>query len=477
MHKFRIATTMKQHNPNQQTTLIKLISEYEAMSQKGTVGFFEEKVFFDFIEYYSSENAFDKALEVVDHALSQHYYSSDLLLCKARLLMDEQQVEAALICVDQAYALSPSDIDVQLLRSELLCILGQHNEALEVLNGLPVGEVKDTPKDIFLYKAFIHERLSDFDQMFDALKASLLHNPSNERVLKKILFCVEVAQKYEESVKFHKQLIDLDPYSYLAWYNLGHAYNCLDNNEKAADAFEYAFLANPQFMPAYKEFAATCCAYKAYDRALQAYETLLDHMDADSDVYTSIGACYEYKDDYEVAHVFYLKAISLDQSYSNTYFRIGECNAKQKKWDEAIQAYKKAITLDRRREEYFAALGEAYFQIGEDEKALPCFQQAADIAPELSMYWLQYALFLMETEAYDEAIDVLEEAGMYTADAELEYCKAACYFKKGEARLAKKQLAHALINYYDKHTILFNFVPTLNKNATIIGMINIYNQN
>ena len=43
---------MKQQNQNNQNIEKALISEYEAMSQKGTVGFYEETVFLALINHY-----------------------------------------------------------------------------------------------------------------------------------------------------------------------------------------------------------------------------------------------------------------------------------------------------------------------------------------------------------------------------------------------------------------------------------------
>ena len=106
---------MQQHNYDKQHTLNDLIFEYEAMSQKGTVGFYEETVFSQIIDYYESESSIDLALEAVDKALSQHFYSTTFYCRKAELLAIQKQEAAALSAIQQAEVLSPSDYEVKLI--------------------------------------------------------------------------------------------------------------------------------------------------------------------------------------------------------------------------------------------------------------------------------------------------------------------------------------------------------------------------
>ena len=103
---------MQQHNYDKQHTLNDLIFEYEAMSQKGTVGFYEETVFSRIIDYYESESSIDLALEAVDKALSQHFYSTTLYCRKAELLAIQKQEKAALSAIQQAEVLSLSLIHI-----------------------------------------------------------------------------------------------------------------------------------------------------------------------------------------------------------------------------------------------------------------------------------------------------------------------------------------------------------------------------
>ena len=46
--------------PFSHCTIMSLVFEYEVMSQKGTVGFYEEAVFLALIEHYQNDEKYDK---------------------------------------------------------------------------------------------------------------------------------------------------------------------------------------------------------------------------------------------------------------------------------------------------------------------------------------------------------------------------------------------------------------------------------
>ncbi len=468
---------MAQHNFNNPNTLPSRLSEYEYMSQKGTVGFFEEKVFLDFVKYYEQEDALDKALAVIDHALEQHSYSANLHVYKARMLMEFKEESQALEFLNRAHALSPSDVDIQILRSEVLTFLGHHEEALVAIEHVN-QQIDQLPEQLYLCRAYIYEQQANFDALFLELQQYLLLDPHDEESLKHIMFCVEVTEKYKESVQFHLTLIDKAPYSYMAWCNLGHAYAAIEDYVNAADAFEYAFLIKGKFVHAYKAFAKMCFKLKDYGRALRAFEDLLDQLETpDADLLTNIGECYEHLHKFELAHIFYNKSKKVNHQSSYNYYRIGECYVKQQLWSKAISAYKKAYKLDDRKEEFQLALADVYFQIGDDENAKFYFQKAVDTAPDTPICWVQYASFLMDIGALEDALAVLEEANDYGINAHLLYCKVSCLFLMNNRLEAIQLLRQALDDYYNQHDILFQFAPEIEGDSDIAALINLYNRN
>src|SRR5690625_6815507 len=76
---------------------------------------------------------------------------------------------------------------------------------------------------------------------------------------------------FEESIELHKHIINEDPYSYMAWYNLGQAYSCVGQYEKALAAYEYSYLIEPGFELGYQDRGDLFFELGRYKEALECY--------------------------------------------------------------------------------------------------------------------------------------------------------------------------------------------------------------
>ena len=122
-----------QHRIKRDPALFHLISEYENMSRKGHLSYFEDKDLFQLINYYEDEHALDKALEVVDLALNQYTYRSDFYTIKARLLLILGDVEEAMELLEYAENIAPFELEIKLLKARAYSELGCTSDALELV--------------------------------------------------------------------------------------------------------------------------------------------------------------------------------------------------------------------------------------------------------------------------------------------------------------------------------------------------------
>jgi len=468
---------MQQHNYDKQNRLNELIFEYEAMSQKGTVAFYEETVFSQIIDYYVSESAIDLALEATNIGLSQHLYSTLLYCKKAELLALQKQEDAALNAIQHAEVLSPSDYEVKLIKAEVLGLFGEHSNALSIISELKVAchlEQKKQLADIFFSEGIIYERMQQYDSTYLAWRQTLQFIPNHPEALDRIWGCIEMSRKFDESVQLYTQIIDQDPYCDKAWYNLGHAHTYFGNYEEAIEAYEYAFIINKEFEWAYRHCADLCMEIKNYAKALDCYQEVLTYILPDGELLFKVGQCYQFLGQIEFAQEFYKNSLKLDDINDEVYFHLGECAASLKKWRQAIRFYQKAIKIEDSREEYFAAIGEAYAQLNEWEKATQYLELAIELAPEQAIYWIKFANFLIQKGAYEEVLDLLTEANENAVGAELLYCKSACLFKMNESTAAIDVLAEALQEDFKMHPVLFNYLPKLATDRKINAVLDFY---
>ncbi len=458
-------------NSNHFNAFNKLVSDYEAMSQQGTVGFIEEPVIWQLVEHYEGQNQLDRAIDVIDHAIAQFSYSADFYLQKARLLCEQGKVRHALACLDDADALLLGEPEADLMRAELLAACDRNEEAFVILHRLKAELRGKELSNVHFCEACIYEQEEQFKKMFIALEQTLRLNPKHHSALERVWFSMELAGLYGRGVNLHQFLLDEDPYNHIAWYNLGYAYFCLKQFKKAIDAFEYAYLIQPDFVFAYRDCAESWIALGQFDKSLNCLEELLQHCEPDSELMVCIGRCYEGKREFVLAQQSYRRAIELNPNNDNAYFAEGACFFQQDNWMAAIKALSKAIELNDRREEYYIALAETYFQVDDEEQARNLYEQAVNIAPEQPTYWIQYARFLLDIGEGREAQETLEDAMCNTGGVDLTYSYSACLFVLGRRKEGFVRLCEGLSEAYDLHNVLFDFAPELEEDLERLAAI------
>ena len=462
---------MNQESYQDGSKLFQLLTRFDALEEGTGSAAFSQDEWLLIIRHFEEDLLFDRALEAVELALEMYPFTIDLLLNKAQIQISAQMEELAMGTLDKAEALAPDEFDIHILRVEALISLELYEDAHSLLNHL-----KHTPNTADLSKVFfseglLYESLEQYDQMFYSLRAAVQEDPNNVEALERMWICVELSKMYRESIILHEEILDQDPYSYQAWYNLGHAYAYFGRYEAAIEAYEFAFVINEKFEFAYRDCAEICYELRKYRQALKCYSEVLNHFEADQDLFLRIGQCYQHLGNLAFAKSFFEKAARLDSMNDEVFFHLGECYALEYDFKIAIQFYQKAIRIEDRREEYYAAMADAHWQLNQPELAEPLFQKATEVAPETTEYWIQHASFLMRTEQYDAAIDVLLEAEDYAVGTELLYCRIACLFAKGYRQEALYLLGDALDENYGLHRQLFDLMPRLEEDTQVLAMI------
>jgi tetratricopeptide (TPR) repeat protein len=462
-------------NNNRKThTLLNLITDFETLIEKGEVGFFDRSEFLSLIHYYQEEQLIEKAIEVVDIALEQFKYNVEFYVAKARLLLTRNSPKLALPFIEHAEKISPYEVEVQILKAKAFSKMGITQDAKAILGNLGTVADQQIFVEIGLCESYIFEAEKDFEQMYLKLKEVLKMAPLNEEALEKINYASTLCRRFEENIDFHQSLLDINPYNYLAWYNLGQSYSSIHEYEEAIDAMEYSFLIKEDFEAGYLDSADLCMQIRALSRAVEIYRDYLSHFDKDPFVLVNLATCLKDLGILPEARKITLEAIKLDPYNDEAYYLLAGIFEEEKKWESALNAFYKAIELDDTREEYFAGLAKMYDQLNEPDKAAKYFDQVIELEPSEEHFYLDYISFLFRQKLFNKALRVIKvsEDNVYSPD--IIYYKIASLWKMGKKSRVLSLLDLALEESYDNHQLLHMLIPDAMKDASIIDVIKYY---
>lgn len=449
-----------------------LASIYES---EGLSLFLDPETYQHLIDYYETEEQFEKALSVAQLAASHYRYTVDFNARQAQILLQINRYPEALNILDEALAISPNDFELSLLKAETYIRLGENSSGLALLAPFKPDANEADLSEILLVESLAFERVADFESMFYALKSALEASPENEQALDRISLCMEVCRKHEEGIALYKWLLDRNPYASLVWYFLAQAYAYLGHNAQAIEAYEYAFLAAPDFEEAYQEFVDLCIEEEHFREALDALQEISERFDTDSDLLLRIGNCYNSLAQYDTARKYLKQAASLDAHNEEVFYQLGKSYAAQQDWTKANAYYRKATRMSPDYEVYQQALAESAFRLGDYQLAETAHRKALTLAIDDPQNWLNLAWFLMEMRRTDEALELLEEAHENVlADEELSYSYCACLFANGKRQEGLRYLSGLLDEYYEGSSWLFEWQPLLRSDNEVNALLSLY---
>ncbi len=454
-----------------------LVEQYEQSLQNNQAPFFEQDDFESIIEYYELKGQFDKALEVAEKSLAQHPYSSALLLKKACLFFELKQLDNALEFLNKVELYDSNELGVYFLRAEIFAFQSKFEDAIRILEELETKTADQDLTDVYLQMCDVYEDWEKYTDVYNCLIKCLQVDPNNEEAINRLNYCIEITDKYKESIPFINWLIDQNPYNQFAWYNLAGCYQGIHQYEEAIHAYEYVLAINEDADFVYQDMAELHYEKGNYHKALEVIKEMLEIFDADDEIYFLQGKCYEALDDMKMARYCYRKAVHENPSLSEAYFRIGETYKNEKLWEQAYKAFQKANELEKEQYDFCLAMAVAATEIGELEVAMDACETAIDIfVKRHEAYILLAKIMAFNSSDLTTAKDILLKGiELCKSTVELEYALCAVTFMENKIKEASLLLRNLMLEHSTQLECLFDFNEYLAENKIVIDIIAEFN--
>jgi|GEM_PF-1931416 len=450
------------------------INETNVVSQNGTVVSVEEKAFRQIAELFQIHSFTEDWVSVVEEHILRKRISVPYLKYKIESLLLSEQSELAYHLVSHVTALLPFDTGLDKLLFEAARANGNYAEALSCLEKWKSYASLEQSIHIYNEEAAIHKLMNDADNNFQCLKNVLHIDPNNETALQEIWWSIEMTKNYRESIKLHKEILQVNPNCYRAWYNLAHSQYYLFQYNNAIESFQKSIEFEPSFELAYKYCAEVCILIKEYKMALECYYDYLEKFQPDADGLKNIGQIYYQMKNQIKSRKYFLMARNLEPMDDEIYYLLGLSYVADETWNLAANYFERAISLNDRNEEYFIALAKTYASQGEHKRAQLFFRRATEIGPEIPEAWIAAADYHYQLADHDAVLELLEEAEDYTTGPEIYYMKSVAHFAKNEEYEAMEALGEGLQLDFDMHPFIFNYHPQLRSDKKVKGIIRYY---
>ncbi|MGN6193971.1 MAG: tetratricopeptide repeat protein [Ginsengibacter sp.] len=429
------------HYRQEREEMNELLRQYNNFRTGKKFNFIEEESFQRLIDYFDENDNLNSALEAANFAIEQFPYSSSLYIRKADILIATQNYHEGLAWLAKAEVLDSNDINIYILKTDAYLALDYQEKAAALLEEAIIVFDGEDKIELLFELADVYDDYEDFEKVFNCLKLILEQDPTNEEALYKICFWADYTGRNEESIEIHQRIIDEHPYSQLAWFNLGTAYQGLKLYEKSIDAYLFAIAIDEKFDYAYRNLGDAYLRIKKYRDAIEALQKVLELSMPEEVIYEAIGYCYEKLKNPAQARFNYKKAVHLNTSESRLYYKIAGTYMQEGYWESAIKNLENALSINRNQPDYHFSIALCYIQNGRIKDAVIHFTQFIKARPKNVKGWKELIRCLYDAEYFEEALEQVYNAQKSTDNKPLfTYYKSAILFEMGKSKEALLQL-------------------------------------
>ena len=452
-----------------------LLLQYHNFKTGRKFNFIEEESFERIIDYFDENDDLVSAVEAVNYAVAQFPYSSLLHIKKADLLIATRHYTEALDLLDKAELLDSTDINLYILKTDAHLALDNQEKAAALLEKAIHVFDGEEKTELLFELADVYDDYEEFDKVFNCLKLILEQDPTNEEALYKICFWTDYTGNNQESIELHQKIIDEFPYTQLAWFNLGAAFQGLKLYEKSIDAYQYAIAIDEKFDYAYRNMGDAYLRLHKYKEAIEVLQKVLELSMPEEVIYEALGHCFEKLKNYAQARFNYRKASHLNSSDSHLYFKIAGTYMSEGHWESAIKNIESAMRINKSQPDYHFALAKCFVQINRIKDAVIHFSNFIKSRPKNANGWKELIKCLYDAEYFEEALEQIYNAQKNTNYKPLfNFYKAAVLFELGKSKEALLQLELGLQKAPSLIKQFIEINPSFLQHQSIVELISAY---
>ncbi len=375
------------------------LSKFESMLKTNKVLFFDSEEFEDIILHYLDMGKANLAKKALKLALEQHPKSTGLKLVQVEMLVYDDKLEQAEKLLNELFSIEPTNEEIYIQKANIFSKRDNHEKAVELLN--IALEYTDDLADVYNLMGMEYLFMDNFEMAKESFIHCLEEDLEDQSALYNVVYCFEFLDQNQEAIDYLTQYIDQNPYSEIAWHQLGRLHYGVKEYENAIRAFDYATLIDDEFLGAFMERAKALERLKKYEEAIESYNRTIELEDATSYALLRIGKCYEKLGNKVQALKYFNKTVHEDPLLDKGWIAITDFYVRQKSYTKALFFVNKALSIDNQNRLYwkrYANINKQLYQFEEAEFGYRKAVEFGDYSLETWLFWVDILEYLGEFE-------------------------------------------------------------------------------
>tara|TARA_R110000787_G_scaffold55942_5_gene128854 strand:- start:4925 stop:6301 length:1377 start_codon:yes stop_codon:yes gene_type:complete len=449
------------------------LSKFESMLKTNSIYFFDLVEFEEIIVHYLDTGKHSLAKKAVKLGLEQHPTSVDLKLLEVEILIFDDQLDKASQKVKRIQLLAPNNEEVYIQKATIFSKSGSHKEAIQ---NLKIALIHAEDKlDIWSIMGMEYLYLDDFENARLSFAKCIEVDYEDYSSLYNVVYCFDMEKNHEQAIIFLNAYLDRNPYSEVAWHQLGRQYFVLKRYKEALTCFDYAVLIDESFIGGYLEKAKTYEQLGEYEDAIKNYMLTLELDDPTAFAFVRIGECYQQIGNLDSAISYYKKAVHEDPLLDKGWILLTEAYYQQKDYQKALYYISKALKIDEDNALYWRKYSDINIKLSFYEEAIKGFENCINLKDYSIEIYIALADVLLFVGDFNDALKVVLAAQKNYKDfAEIEYRLSGLFFVLNKESYGFTHLISAMKIEYDYHVVFLELFPTMQDNLKVQKLLKNY---
>lgn len=419
------------------------LSRFESMLKTNKVFFFDSEEFEEIILHYLDMGKASLAKKALKLALEQHPRSTGLKLVQVEMLIYDEKLDAAEKLLNELYAIEPHNEEIYIQKASICSKRDEHEKAVELLT--IALTYTDDLADVYNLLGMEYLFMDNLELAKENFVKCLEEDPLDQAALYNVVYCFEFLDQNLDAIGYLERYIDRNPYSEIAWHQMGRLHYGLKQYEGALRAFDYATLIDEEFVGAFMEKGKSLERLKRYEEAIAAYNRTIELDDPTSYALLRIGKCHEKMGDYGTALKFFNRTVHEDPLLDKGWIAITDLYLRKGNFQKALFYVRKALGIDEQNRSYWKRYAAICREMNLFEEAETGYRKAVELGDadlDTWLFWVDVLQFLGE---FDSAVGTLLQALEYFPEAyEIEYRLAGLYYMLHQDDKGSFHLANGL---------------------------------
>ena len=382
------------------------IARFELMLQSNRVYFFDTTEFEEIIQFYIDSGSLRLAYKALEIGENQHPGNSGLKLLHVELMLLNNQYKEAEDVIDKLREMEPFNEYVYIHKAVILSKTKRHQEAISFLTkGL---EYCESQAEFHSMLAMEYLFLDSYLMAKEHFIKCLEEDPKDTQALYNLIYCFESLENPDGAIEFLNDYLEADPFSEIAWHQLGRQFSSKGLLKQALSSHEFAVICDSDFIGAYFEIGKTLEKMKRYNEAILAYELTLSIAEPTAFALFHIGQCHIELDNTKLAIHYFKRTLKEDPLYEKAWIALIDLYSKNKDFEKALYYAKRSIQIDNVNVSTWKRYAQINFILGFLEEADLGFTECVNLGNYEVDIWVKWADVLKEMDDYPKAIEVLQ---------------------------------------------------------------------